>query len=153
MERTFANPSEFALFLERAAKYEKFADDGGRAQTAIFVTQAVKERIGDPEMLPPPLAESTVEDRGRQGFSADETLLRTGELRDSYHWEHVSARKTRIGSDSNKALWHELGVDDAGRNHSTVIPGRYPLTRTITENEEQAFEKYLEAFFSLFTPK
>jgi hypothetical protein len=57
----------------------------------------------------PELAESTKDDRVRQGFSENEPLLRTGELRDSIH--HVVIGDTaHVGSDNDKAVWQELGT-------------------------------------------
>lgn len=55
------------------------------------------------------LAEATKEDRVRQGFSENEPLLRTGELRESIH--HTVIRDTgHVGSDDDKAVWQELGT-------------------------------------------
>jgi hypothetical protein len=56
-----------------------------------------------------PLAESTQEDRARQGFPEDEPLLRTGQMRDSI--EHrVTGHEGHVGSDSDIALYQELGT-------------------------------------------
>jgi HK97 gp10 family phage protein len=57
-----------------------------------------------------PLADSTKADRVAQGFSEDEPLLRTGELRDSIT---VSAKGNEavVGSDSDIALYQEVGTD------------------------------------------
>ena len=55
------------------------------------------------------LAPFTIEDRLKKGFSDDEPLLRTGELRDSI--EHrVHGLEAMIGSDSDIAVWQELGT-------------------------------------------
>jgi phage gpG-like protein len=57
----------------------------------------------------PPLAESTKKDRVNKGFSEDEPLLRTGELRDSINIT-VGHNEASIGSNNDKAVWHELGT-------------------------------------------
>ena len=152
--KVFANPTEFALFMQRAVKVELFADTAARTAVAVEAVRRVKERIGDAQALAPELAEATQAERVRLGYAADATLLRRGDLRDSYKWEHVSARKTVFGSDDPVALWQELGVDDAGRDHSTAIPARYPLTRTVAEGNEELFHAfYFATFNKLFEPR
>jgi phage gpG-like protein len=55
------------------------------------------------------LAQSTKDDRVRQGYSENEPLLRTGELRDSI--EHcVVGHEAHVGSDSEIAVYQELGT-------------------------------------------
>lgn len=57
----------------------------------------------------PELADSTKADRVRQGFSENEPLLRTGELRDSI--VHTVVGNTgHVGSNDDKAVWQELGT-------------------------------------------
>ncbi|MCJ2038254.1 hypothetical protein MKK55_04680 [Methylobacterium sp. J-059] len=42
--------------------------------------------------------------------TGDSPLLETGEMRDSYARKVVSATEAVVGSDDDKALWHELGT-------------------------------------------
>jgi hypothetical protein len=57
-----------------------------------------------------PLADAPVQDRIDQGYPANEPLLRSGEMRDSI--EHkVIGHEGHVGSDSDIALWQELGTD------------------------------------------
>lgn len=56
-----------------------------------------------------PLAESTKADRVRQGFSEDEPLLRSGELRDSIESEVVGLAAI-VGTKSEIGLWQEVGT-------------------------------------------
>lgn len=143
----------FAAFMARSVAYERVADTAARGAVAEMATAFVKARIGHPDLLPPPLAPSTQAEREHLGYAPDETLLRTGELRDSYKWAHVSLRKTQIGSELPRALWHEFGVEDAGRNHATRIPGRAPLARTMTDHNAELFAAYLAAFNLAFRPR
>lgn len=55
------------------------------------------------------LADSTKKDRVSKGFPADEPLLRTGAMRDSIH-HTATHNEAHIGSDSQIAVWHELGT-------------------------------------------
>jgi hypothetical protein len=146
MERFFANPTEFAIFMERAIAFELFADTAGRTAAAILITREVKDRIGKADLLPPPLADATQAEREHLGYSRDETLLREGGLRDSYHWAHESTRKTVVGSDEKKAVWHEFGT-------TRGAPARAPLSRTMHDHDDSAFAAFVAAFGRNFTPK
>ena len=55
------------------------------------------------------LAPSTKADRVSQGFTANDPLLRTGELRDSIGHE-VRGRSVAIGSDLDIAIFQEMGT-------------------------------------------
>jgi len=75
----------------------------------VVETEA-KRVIGTYDYGWPQLADSTQADRERQGFSPNDPLLRTGEMRDSI--EHtVVAGDGFIGSNDPKAKWQELGTD------------------------------------------
>jgi phage gpG-like protein len=155
MNRVFAGMAQFAAFMARSRAVEFAADTAGRAAAAQFIMERVRERIGHEDLLPPPLAPSTQEERERLGYSSDETLLREGDLQESYLWDHetpIIARHTVVGSADPKALYHEFGVEDAGRNHATVIPARAPLASTMTDHDPAAFEIYVRAFVEVFDP-
>lgn len=57
----------------------------------------------------PQLAQSTQDERERLGFSANDPLLRTGELRDSIG-HSVSGLEAEIGSDSDIMVYQEMGT-------------------------------------------
>jgi len=57
-----------------------------------------------------PLAEATVADRVAQGFTPDDPLLRTGELRESIE-AVAKGGEAVVGSTSDIALYQELGTD------------------------------------------
>lgn len=79
------------------------------------IEETAKEEIGvyQPAYGPfnawAPLAESTKADRVRQGYSEDEPLLRSGELRDSIGSEVVGLAAI-IGTKSEIGLWQEVGT-------------------------------------------
>lgn len=56
-----------------------------------------------------PLAELTKADRVRQGYSEDEPLLRSGELRESIQSEVVGLAAI-VGTKSEIGLWQEVGT-------------------------------------------
>ncbi|TPV31074.1 hypothetical protein [Pantoea anthophila] len=80
------------------------------------IEETAKEEIGvyQPAYGPfdawAPLAESTKADRVRRGYSEDEPLLRSGELRDSIESEVVGLAAV-VGTKSLIGLWQEVGTD------------------------------------------
>lgn len=97
------------------------AHHDGLERAAKVVEKQAKAYIGTYDARPvwPELAERTKSERSRLGFSDNEPLLRTGELRDSI--EHtvshmpglVGDLEAQIGSNNQKAVWHELGTSKA----------------------------------------
>jgi len=79
------------------------------------IEETAKEEIGvyQPAYGPfkpwAPLAESTKADRVRQGYSEDEPLLRSGELRESIQSEIVGLAAI-VGTKSEIGLWQEVGT-------------------------------------------
>lgn len=80
------------------------------------IEETAKEEIGvyQPAYGPfdawSPLAESTKADRVRLGYSEDDPLLRSGELRDSIESEIVGLTAI-VGTKSEIGLWQEVGTD------------------------------------------
>ncbi len=56
------------------------------------------------------LAPATQSDRERQGYPANEPLLREGTMRDSIRYTLINNNEAEIGSDSDIAVWQELGT-------------------------------------------
>lgn len=78
-----------------------------------------------------PLAESTVEDKEKQGYAPpDNPLLREGDMRESIEYT-VSGAEAQIGSNSDIALWQELGTRGPGVSASGYhVPPRSFLGST-----------------------
>ena len=134
--------AQFAGIMERSIILEAEAAILARGVVAAEIASRARARIGDPEKLPPELAESTQEERVRKGYSADEPLLRTGELRDSISWEHRSPISTVVGSTSEIAVYQELGT--------VRIPPRPFLGSTITEDEKELAAIHFAAWAARF---
>ena len=76
------------------------------------------------------LAQSTQADREKKGFPANEPLLRTGELRDSIHYQILKrGHLAEIGSDSDIAVYQEMGT--------STIPARPFLAGAAVKTEKQ----------------
>lgn len=105
-------------------------------RVAVKVENTAKAEFGhyQPETGPFPawaeLAESTKEERARLGYSENDPLLRTGDLRDSIEHE-VAELEAVIGTGSDIAEYHEFGTSKMPprpfmgpalvRNHDTII--------------------------------
>jgi hypothetical protein len=112
--KEFNSFGSFARFLGTLAVARGL--ENAMLETACQAVESrAKEKIGEyqPEAGPfsawAPLAPSTKEGRLRAGYPDDEPLLRRGDLRD---WiEHkVVGREGHVGSNSDVALWQELGT-------------------------------------------
>ncbi len=134
--------------LMKALSVEKMAADihAGLDLCAGLIEKTAKEEIGhyQAESGPfpswAPLADSTVREKERLGYtgrlSADDPLLRTGEMRDSI--EHRTGdMEAFIGTDSPIAPYHEFGTDK--------MPPRPFIGPALVKNKEN-IEKIIGGF-------
>ena len=94
----------------------------------------------------PQLSPITQADRERLGFPANEPLLRTGDLRDSYSFDVVASPSVIfliVGSDDVRSIFNELGTSE--------MPPRPVLAPTAMAYEERMAEllgdEYEKALF------
>jgi hypothetical protein len=133
--------SGLVSLLEAAAKFAAFETNLHLAGEALLfdwaatVQKRAKELIGSYKNPAwPQLAESTQADRERQGFPADEPLLRTGELRDSigaFVEMHGAGGRAVVGSNDPVAEWQELGT-------SRIPPRSFLLAAALDSEKEIA---------------
>lgn len=106
-------------FIARVAAADlamKAAEGRALKRAAQIVEAEAKREIGHYQAAIGPLAawaelaDATKADRVRQGFSENDPLLRTGELRDSIS-HAVGDREAVVGSNSDVAAWQELGTE------------------------------------------
>jgi HK97 gp10 family phage protein len=118
-------------------------------RAAKMVADKARSVIGSYEFGWPQLAPATIADRIAKGFSPNDPLLRTGELRDSIEYvvevedggEKVTAE---VGSNDPVAEFQELGT-------STIPPRSFlweSLMRCLPEIEEMAGDQAVEVFRS-----
>jgi len=114
--REFKSFSEFGLFLS-AAMVEQVVDiHEGLEKAAKYIEEVAKGEFGEYQQSAgefeawQPLADSTMDDRLRKGFTPDDPLLRTGDVRDSIEHQ-VEGLQAEIGSNSEKLMWLELGTE------------------------------------------
>lgn len=115
MEREFSSMAALAVHLAGAAVALDAAAHHGLEKCAELIEKTAKDEIGtyQPEVGPfpawAPLADATVADRVANGYSPDEPLLRTGDLRDSIKHE-VQGLEAVVGSQSDIAAYQEFGT-------------------------------------------
>ena len=117
--------NEFATQLERAAIRAKNEIDIPTEEVMVAAQTVAKQVIGSYAFGWVQLAPSTQEDRVKHGYSANNPLLRTGEMRDSI--EHKTeltpyGAEGCVGSKDLVALWQECGTVD--KNEEQHIPPR-----------------------------
>jgi phage gpG-like protein len=130
--RTFASPLAFATFLTEVAIIEHAANQALEKAGQIVETEA-KRVLGTHDYNWPPLQPETIARKA----TGDSPLLETGELRDSIHHnvDHSSVGRGRsafIGSDDDKAVWHEYGT--------VRIPPRPFLSSALIHKEKEVVE-------------
>ena len=120
--KTFDTLEKFARHMQKVVKTYHYYE----AKAAHFIGESLvkeaKDSIGHlqhgagPFQAWPELAESTKADKERQGYVFNHEynpLLRTGEMRDSIHYDFNPGNafsKLRLGSDSQIMVYQELGT-------------------------------------------
>jgi phage gpG-like protein len=112
MNRKFASLGALGLFFRNVsipsmvlAEHEILEMAGRR------IAERARQKIGVPQAGWPPLQESTVERKQREGYARPEApLYRSGELKDSIEYVvHSSESMVEIGTNHKAAAVHELG--------------------------------------------
>jgi hypothetical protein len=116
--KEFSSLTSFATHLVSLEAGVLFKMSKGLDRVAEYIERTAKEEIGKYQKGVGPfaawaqLAEATVDDRVAHGFSPDEPLLRTGELRDSIS-RRVHGLEAEVGSTSDIMVYQELGTANA----------------------------------------
>ncbi|MCJ2136201.1 hypothetical protein MKK69_19455 [Methylobacterium sp. J-026] len=112
MSRTFNSIGALATFLEGVAHSLPQAQQAALDDATTFLLQKVKEIPGNYQSDPawPALAEATVEDRTRKGFTPDDPLRRTGEFAETFQKHVDGPTRAEVGSNDERAAWFELGT-------------------------------------------
>ncbi len=114
--KQFGSITAFVEHLATVAVGVRVAEHAVLEKAARAVERRAKEKIGEyqeqagPFIAWPELAESTKADRLQQGFTENDPLLRTGEMRDSIEHQ-VEGSVAEIGSNSDIAVYQELGTE------------------------------------------
>jgi phage gpG-like protein len=136
MPRDFRSPKEFATFLTGAASAMQRRQSSALKEAAQIIEREAKAEIGHYQEAAPPfkawaeLADSTKQDRIQKGFSPNDPLLRTGNLRESIG-HAVAGREAAVGSNLDIAIYQELGT-------RTIPPRSFLGGAAVRKSEEVA---------------
>lgn len=113
MARSFPSISSFVAYMNQRIATLPEAQKHGLEKAAAHIQEKAQAAIGTYDYNWPQLADSTQRDRERLGFSANDPLLRSGELKESIQHRVIDHAHAAVGSDDDKAVWNELGTDKA----------------------------------------
>lgn len=141
--KAFKDLGEFAHFLMlKAAEIEPAISESLRIVADDYY-KAVYNTIGDPTKLRP-LADTTQVERQRRGFSANEPLLMTGDLRDSIEKEH-GFMHSGVGTSNPKMLHHEYGFINIRTGEEVEPRPAFKIALEATETRNLLTIKYAVA--------
>ena len=101
----FSSPAAFAAFLPALALEIEHEKHQALEKAAVIVETEAKRVLGTHDYGWVPLKPETIARKA----NGDTPLLETGEMRESI--EHIVKKdEAQIGSNNDKALWHELGT-------------------------------------------
>lgn len=129
--REFHSMAEFAVHLGEMILVEAEAEHAALEKAAQLVEKTAKERIGTEYEDWPELAASTLDEKARLGYSIPDPLLRTGDMRESIE-HHTEIHEAEVGSNEDKAVWHELGT--------SRMPARSFLASSARDKEDEIVE-------------
>ena len=107
---TLSSFAQLAARLATADADMKLAQEAILEKACQMIEDEAKGAIGSYKYGWPQLAESTQQERVAQGYSANEPLLRTGQLRDSIGHVVVSSKEAFIGTNDPIAPYQEFGT-------------------------------------------
>jgi phage gpG-like protein len=125
---SFTSLGAFAAHMTGMIAHVEHAKHAALEEAAKIVEKGAKENIGTYNLGWPQLAEATQKERVARGFSANDPLLRKGDLRDSIG-HTVGHDEAHVGSNLDVAVWQELGTKR--------IPPRSFLMGTAVQKEDQ----------------
>ena len=102
---------EFAKFIQaELGEGVEHAKETALELGARAIQHEARRVIGTYDYGWPELAPATQADREKKGYAPDEPLLRDGTLRDLIKYTVISKEEAEIGSNSDIAVWQELGT-------------------------------------------
>lgn len=150
----FSSFGAFAAFLREVQAHEERALHQGVKKAARIIRDEARAEIGHYQDAAGPfpawaeLADATKADRARKGFTENDPLERTGELRDSIE-DEVDGPEGVVGSRSKIALWMEMGTPNAAH----PSPPRSFLGGAAVRKESEAVNAMTEPVVAMLAGK
>lgn len=152
MDRNFKSFKEFNDFVKMRMDFtsneRKEVVHEALTETAIFLQKKVKEKFGEYQSGWEELTAATQEDRVRKGYSPNDPLLRSGELRDSVE-RNVSNTSASVGTNNPIMIYQEKGTTRTGWSGAKGIPPRPVFLITHQENGAEAVSIFAETLLQL----
>ena len=108
--REFTLAAFAAFCAEELSENVEHAKESALEFGARAIQHEARRVIGTYDYGWPELAPATQADREKKGYAPDEPLLRDGTLRDSIKYTVINKEEAEIGSDSDIAVYQELGT-------------------------------------------
>ncbi len=143
--------TEMASIFSRAAMAIPMASRHAIEKAADLVLEQIRSEPGEyqtgagPFASWAPLAQSTLADKARQGWPSPSPELRTGDLRDSYQKTIISNHEAAVGSDSDVAVYQELGT--------SKMPPRSIIGIAAARKEHEIWEITGRLFFGVLASR
>jgi HK97 gp10 family phage protein len=118
----------FAAHLLTMSADIELAERAAIERACKIVRKAARNMLGTPQPFWPELKPETIARKA----NGNSPLLETGEMRDSIEYTVVNAHEGHVGSNNDKALWHELGT--------AAIPARPFLAAAAAGKEKEIVE-------------
>ena len=140
---------QMASILTKAAMVIPMASREAVEKAADIVLEQIRSEPGEyqtgagPFASWSPLAPSTLEDKARHGWPSPSPELRSGDLRDSYEKTIVSNHEAHVGSNSDIAVWQELGTKN--------MPARSIIGLAGAKKEKEIYDATGRLFYGVLS--
>jgi|SRR5882672_7812024 len=131
------NPASFAAFAAALASAMGKASRDGLEKGCEILEAEAKHVLGTDGYNWAPLSPATKK-------TMPGMLLETGELRDSIEHTIISDSEAAVGSDHDKAVWHELGTEK--------MPARSFMMGAAVAKEQEIRAAIADHFMKAFKP-
>ena len=136
-----------ASILVRAAAAMPMASHHAIEKAADLILEKIRSEPGEyqtgagPFASWAPLAQSTLDDKAQKGWPSPSPELRSGDLRDSYEKTIVSNHEAAVGSNSDIAVYQELGT--------SKMPPRSIIGIAAVKKEHEIYETTGRLFYGV----
>ena len=143
--------TEMASIFLRAEAALPMASGRAIEKAADLVLEQIKSEPGEyqtgagPFASWAPLAQSTLDDKAQKGWPSPSPELRSGDLRDSYEKTIVSHHEAHVGSNSDIAVYQELGT--------SKMPPRSIIGLAGAKKEHEIYEMTGRLFYGVLTSR
>jgi hypothetical protein len=145
----FKDPAAFKDALRKRLKVtegkENSAVEKGLYVAAEFLNEKAKEMFGHYQDGWDELTQATRKDRVKKGFTENDPLYRTGDLKEHSKFS-VEGRRAVVGNTSQIMVYQEKGTMSTGWHGAKGIPPRPVYLIVYHKHKEEAIELFADEF-------